>query len=92
MSNELLRVLTDLGIQDLFCELVTAGFSSWERLTTITEQDMANLNIRRGVRRKLQRAIARSMGWPDSRPLPSPIELEYFCQRQLWDDFGHHGQ
>ncbi|RKF76400.1 hypothetical protein GcM3_079025 [Golovinomyces cichoracearum] len=36
---------------------------------------MSKLNIRLGARRKIQRAIAHSLGWPDAKPLPSEAEL-----------------
>ncbi|SZF05629.1 unnamed protein product [Blumeria hordei] len=78
MPVSLSRALFDLGLDEHLAAFSGAGYSSWEKLTTITEQELAALNIRPGNRRKLQRAIARSLNWPDNRPLPSAAELDRF--------------
>ncbi|RKF77039.1 hypothetical protein GcM1_222008 [Golovinomyces cichoracearum] len=75
MASDLRQILGNLDIEEEYHLLANAGFTTMAQLTRITEQDMANLNIRLGTRRKIQRAIAHSLGWPDSKPLPSEAEL-----------------
>ncbi|RKF79485.1 hypothetical protein GcC1_046015 [Golovinomyces cichoracearum] len=75
MAGDLRRILGSLNIEEEYHLLANAGFTTMAQLTRITEQDMANLNIRLGARRKIQRAIAHSLGWPDAKPLPSEAEL-----------------
>jgi hypothetical protein len=54
---ELRTVLAQLGLSQYEACLQDNGFEDWETVTAITEADMAEMNFRRGDRRKLQRAI-----------------------------------
>jgi hypothetical protein len=54
---ELSAVLARLGISQYEEPLRSNGFEDWETVTAITETDMAELDFKRGDRRKLQRAI-----------------------------------
>ncbi|CAD6504270.1 BgTH12-06003 [Blumeria graminis f. sp. triticale] len=83
MASNFTRTLHDLGLDEYREELLARGYSNWEQLMTITEQELLDLEIRPGSRRKLQRAIARFFHWPDSQPLPSAAELERFRQRKF---------
>ena len=69
MAAELEVALLKLNLQSYLSQLLFAGFYDWHSLRKITESDFAALGVLRGHRRKLQRAIARSGGWPDSHPL-----------------------
>jgi hypothetical protein len=80
MTNELERILEELGLKQYLENCLTAGFDDWETLSNITESDLVNLNIRLGHRRKLQREIARRYLWPDDKPLPTPEELQQHAQ------------
>lgn len=81
MSTELEQLLQELGLEEHLSELLRAGFEDWELLRVMTESQLESLNIPLGHRRRLQREIARSFGWPDSDPLPTADELEQFRRR-----------
>ncbi|CAN9176814.1 unnamed protein product [Alternaria alternata] len=54
---ELSTALARLGLSRYEECLQENGFEDWETVTAITETDMAQMNFKRGDRRKLQRAI-----------------------------------
>jgi hypothetical protein len=54
---ELRTVLTQFGLSQYEERLQDNGFEDWETVTAITETDMAEMDFRRGDRRKLQRVI-----------------------------------
>jgi hypothetical protein len=72
---ELERSLRDLGLEQYLSNCLRAGIQSWQSLSTITEEELIAIGIRVGHRRKLQRAVARGLLWPDNRPLPTASEL-----------------
>ncbi|KAB8293999.1 hypothetical protein EYC80_009463 [Monilinia laxa] len=72
---DLQSVLNRLKIQCYLHRLINAGFDTWDELKDITEADMQELDMRLGHRRKLQREIATSRGWP----LNSPLEAIPIC-------------
>lgn len=73
---DLEQSLGELGLQQYLARFLKAGFSTWETLADISEDDLAALNVRLGHRRKLQREIARRRrSWPDYRPLPIPSHM-----------------
>ncbi|KAL2070422.1 hypothetical protein VTL71DRAFT_13448 [Oculimacula yallundae] len=78
MISEVEEVLSLLGLQHHLHRFLQNGFDDWETLSRITESDFAFLEIPRGHRRKLQRAIARRHLWPDLEPLPSPDSLHKY--------------
>ena len=68
---EMEHILGELGLRQYLARFLRAGFSTWETLADISEDDLAALNVLLGHRRKLQREIARrKTSWPDYRPLP----------------------
>ena len=54
---ELSTVLAQLGLSQYEKRLQENGFEDWETVTAITETDIAEMDFKRGDRRKLQRAI-----------------------------------
>jgi hypothetical protein len=54
---ELSTALARLGLSQYEERLQENGFEDWKTVTAITETDMAELNFKRGDRRKLQQAI-----------------------------------
>ena len=54
---QLSTALARLGLDQYEERLRENGFEDWETVTAITETDMAEMNFKRGDRRKLQRAI-----------------------------------
>jgi len=70
-DQDLLRTLTDLGLEQYLPNCLQAGFHNFQSLSSITEAELTALGIRLGHRRKLLRRIAREHQWPDDRPLPS---------------------
>ncbi|PVH70160.1 hypothetical protein DL98DRAFT_357471, partial [Cadophora sp. DSE1049] len=66
---ELEVALLELNLQRYLSAFLFAGFYDWQSLSEITESDFTAMGVLCGHRRKLQRAIARSRGWPDSHPL-----------------------
>lgn len=67
--------LTVLGLHQYHEVLVDHGFEAWQSPLSVTEEDMARCHIKRGHRRKLQRAVAKFQGTPDWKPLfsSSPV-------------------
>jgi len=63
-------VLVEISLEQYLGTFEKAGFNTWEKLSTITELELAALNIPRGHRRRLQREVARRSGWPEDQPLP----------------------
>jgi hypothetical protein len=55
--SELSTTLAALGLSQYEERLQQNGFEDWETVTAITEADLAELNFKRGNRRKLQNAI-----------------------------------
>ena len=77
-AMELEVALLNLNLQSYLSQFLVAGFYDWGSLSKISEYDYEALGVLRGHRRKLQRAVARSRGWPDSQPLPSIIDHSHF--------------
>lgn len=50
---------------------MSAGFGTWEDVMDINERDMEKIGMKLGHRRKLQREIASSNGYPSDVPLES---------------------
>jgi hypothetical protein len=71
MAEELENILTVIGLEQYLETFKSAGFYDWPALCTITESELAALNVLRGHRRRLQREIARRSGYADQKPLPS---------------------
>lgn len=68
-SSHLGLSLSHLGLGEYFETLVSHGFDTWDSLTDIGEETMAELGVRLGHRRKLQREIASYRGQPRTQPL-----------------------
>jgi hypothetical protein len=68
--------LIKLGLQEYFRVLVSNGFDTWGKVTSITELDLDHLGFKLGHRRQLQRKIADLHGYP--RHLPLPFSVRYF--------------
>jgi hypothetical protein len=64
-----------LGLQEYYQRLVEYGIDTWDHLVVISETDMATLGIKLGHRRKLQREIASSLGYPPQRPLNDTVPV-----------------
>jgi hypothetical protein len=74
-SSHLDLSLSHLGLREYFEALVSRGYDTWDNLTDISEETMAELGIRLGHRRKLQREIASYRGQPRTQPLLSPLAV-----------------
>jgi hypothetical protein len=61
--------LASLGLGHYYGLLKSNSFVSWESVQRITEIDMEKLQIKRGSRRKLLRAIATDKGYPTTQAL-----------------------
>jgi len=70
MAEELENILTEIGLDQYLEPFKSAGFYDWQALCTITESELAALNVLRGHRRRLQREIARRSGHSNEKPLP----------------------
>jgi hypothetical protein len=68
--------LSRLGLGEYFEALVSRGFDNWDTLSEISEETMAELGIRLGHRRKLQREIASYRGQPRTQPLTPPPAVD----------------
>ena len=68
--------LSRLGLGEYSEALLSRGFDTWDRLIDINEETMAELGIRLGHRRKLQREIATYRGQPQTQPLVCPPAVE----------------
>jgi SAM domain (Sterile alpha motif)/HMG (high mobility group) box len=75
-SSHLDLSLSHLGLREYFEALVSRGYDTWDDLTDISEETMAELGIRLGHRRKLQREIASYRGQPRTQPLLSPPAVD----------------
>ncbi len=75
MATGLEAILEQLELQEYLKRFLEAGFTSWEHLTNITEDQLASLDVKLGHRRRLQRAVARARQWPDHVALPMTPEL-----------------
>jgi hypothetical protein len=69
---EFAEKLSSLSLGQYYELLTSNGFDSWEAVQQITENDMEKLQMKRGIRRKLLRAIATNQGYPISQPLTDP--------------------
>ncbi|KAM3066097.1 hypothetical protein ACMFMG_010560 [Clarireedia jacksonii] len=67
--NQLQLILCKLDMECYLQRLLDNGFDTWEVLKDITESDMHEIGLKLGHRRKLQREIATSRGWPPNAPL-----------------------
>lgn len=76
LSSHLNLSLSYLGHWEYFEALVSRGFDTWDNLTDISEETMAELDVRLGHRRKLQREIASYRGQPRSQSLFSPPAVD----------------
>jgi hypothetical protein len=63
-------ILAELGIFHYLSDFIEQGFDSWDTILDIMESDFAAIGVKLGHRRKLQRKIADSMGWPGNWALP----------------------
>ncbi|KAL9621279.1 MAG: hypothetical protein Q9160_004300 [Pyrenula sp. 1 TL-2023] len=70
--TELGSILTRLGLEGYLPAFLEEGFDTWETVLDITENDLTALHVKRGHRRRLQRAIAQSRGISYDRALGSP--------------------
>jgi hypothetical protein len=68
--------LDHLGLGEYFEAFVSHGFDTWDNLTDISEETMAELGVRLGHRRKLQREIASYRGQPRTQALFSPPAVD----------------
>lgn len=71
--NDLHSSLCDIDLEQYTETFRAAGFRDWATLATITESELAALDIARGHRRRLQREIARRRGWPEDQALPEYV-------------------
>lgn len=71
MASELKQILEDIGLEQYLETFKSAGFYDWSALSTVTESELAAMNVLLGHRRRLQREIARRQAWPDRTPLPA---------------------
>ncbi|KAL8690745.1 MAG: hypothetical protein Q9218_003887, partial [Villophora microphyllina] len=55
---DLKAFLAPMGLGQYYERLVEAGFDKWETILDITEDDLENLDVQRGHRRRLQQEIA----------------------------------
>ncbi|KAF2196467.1 hypothetical protein GQ43DRAFT_383250 [Delitschia confertaspora ATCC 74209] len=69
------KILTRLGLERYLDTLVENGFSTWETVLDITEEDLTRLNFKLGHRRTLQREIATYRGLPPTYSLEGDITL-----------------
>jgi hypothetical protein len=69
------------GLSEYIHPLITNGFEDMKTLHDIQEDDMRQMKIRLGYRRKLQRALATDRGWATDTPLafttPHPVGQLY---------------
>ena len=63
------ELLDKLGLGRYLGPLVENGFTTWETILDITEDDLTALNFKLGHRRILQREIATARGLPSSASL-----------------------
>jgi hypothetical protein len=76
MDAKLEQIFRDLGLDRYILGFLSAGFTDLDSVSSISEDDFANINVLRGHRRKLQRAIATWYDWPKNRALPTVAELQ----------------
>lgn len=81
MAGDLARELKILGLGAYVQRCRDAGFHDWASLSRVTEAELAALDMLRGHRRKLQRGIARRLGWPETMPLPTEAQVERLVRR-----------
>ncbi|KAI9265601.1 hypothetical protein BY458DRAFT_513395 [Sporodiniella umbellata] len=73
-EREQIRAFLDICKLSQYYETFThEGFDRIATLLDITESDLASMNVKRGHRRLLQRAIATARGIPNS----DPINIDY---------------
>jgi len=84
MELQLWISLEFVGLGQYLNVLNKNGYTSWKRLTTITEADMARLGLKLGHRRRLQRAIASMKGYS----MRLPLEHCGFTNRIVDSQFG----
>jgi hypothetical protein len=68
---ELSEVLNRIGLASYLHVLTTHGFSDWDTVLDITEDDLSSLGFKLGHRRILQREIATFRGLPPTESLES---------------------
>jgi hypothetical protein len=84
---ESVQKLACLGLAHYYDLLNSNGFASWESVQRITEIDMERLQIKRGSRRKLLRAIATDQGYPFCQALKDPsIPKDSLCTNSASED------
>ncbi|KAG2235495.1 hypothetical protein INT48_007893 [Thamnidium elegans] len=64
--------LSQCGLSQYFETFIEEGFDRPESLIEITESDLIQMQVKRGHRRLLQRAVANAKGIPSSEPLNIP--------------------
>jgi len=73
--------LDQLELSQYLNEFLCGGFTTLDSLRHISESDFARLNVRLGHRRKIKRAIARQLSWPDLSPLPRYMRYDQVLPR-----------
>ncbi|TAQ87658.1 hypothetical protein B7494_g4030 [Chlorociboria aeruginascens] len=81
------NVLSRVGLQRYQDSIVQNGFETWTDLLDITEEDMAELQIKRGHRRILQREIASCRGQAYHQPLS---QQQVYQAKPLKRRYRHH--
>ncbi|KAL9541707.1 hypothetical protein MBANPS3_008969 [Mucor bainieri] len=85
-QQEVDTFLTQCGLSQYYQVFIEEGFDRPESLLEITESDLIQMQVKRGHRRLLQRAVANAKGIPSSVPLNiTPItnkELTGYSQQQ----------
>ncbi|ORZ03029.1 hypothetical protein BCR43DRAFT_466347 [Syncephalastrum racemosum] len=62
--------LASVNLTQYYEAFISEGFDQLEAIYEVTEFDLILMNVKRGHRRLLQRAIANAKGMPQSLPLP----------------------
>ena len=83
MELQLWISLELVGLGQYLNVLNENGYTSWKRLTTITEADMARLGLKLGHRRRLQREIASMKGYSIWLPLEHCGFTDYSVDSQF---------
>lgn len=91
-STDVEQVLTHLGLQDYLQVFVSHGFADWNQFENLSCPKLSQLGVKRGHIRKIQRCIARARLWPDSKPLPTPSQLDKHEETQTRLLFANQGQ
>jgi hypothetical protein len=69
----LAQMLSDTDLGEYYHALIANGFDTWDQTLHITEEQLGHLGFKLGHRRRLQRQIASSKGYPLLKPLPDIV-------------------